>query len=205
MIHAFRMAHEAHGYGVTDFGYYVAHATGTRTNSRSDLTAARAARRAAAESQGHHGPLPPMIVGAPKAIGDGHTMGETGLKAVGEAIYHVLGEPAAGIPTLRTIDPEIGPVAEDFILAAAPCPGNPDGGALVATQGFAGFNAAVALRSATPEALRRYQIAPRTLDAFLERWPQLRRERVEREASYRRARGFVLRLAAEHRWTARAE
>lgn len=201
MIVALGMAHEGHGYGVGDFGYYVAHATGTRTNSRSDLTAARAARHAAAEVQGHRGRLSPMIVGAPKALGDGHTMGETGLKAVGEGIYHVLGQPAAGVPTLRTIDGEIGAVAEDFVLAAAPCPGNADGGALVATQGFAGFNAAVALRSATAEALRRYQIAPERLDAYLERWPQIRRERVEREASYRRSRGFVLRLAAEHRWT----
>jgi hypothetical protein len=114
----------------------------------------------------------------------------------------VLGEPAAGIPTLRTIDPEIGPVAEDFVLSAAPLPGNPDGGALVATQGFAGFNAAVALRAATAEALRRYDVAPGRLEAYLERWPHLRRERIEREAASRRSRGFVLRLAAEHRWPA---
>jgi 3-oxoacyl-(acyl-carrier-protein) synthase len=205
MIHALGMAHDGHGYGVADFGYYVAHATGTRTNSRSDLTAARSARRAAAEVQGHRGPLSPMIVGAPKAVGDGHTMGETGLKAVGEGIHHVLGQLAVGIPTLRTIDGELGAVAEDFVLAATPCPGNPDGGALVATQGFAGFNAAVALRSATPDALRRYGVAPERLEAYLERWPQIRRERVEREASYRRARGFVLRLAAEHRWPTSAE
>jgi 3-oxoacyl-(acyl-carrier-protein) synthase len=201
MIHALQMAHEGHGYGVDDFGYYVAHATGTRTNSRSDLTGAGAARRVAAEAQGHRGRLSPMTVGAPKAIGDGHTMGETGLKAVGEGIYHVLGQPAMGIPTLRTIDPELGPVVEDFVLSAAPCPGNPDGGALVATQGFAGFNAAVALRAATPGALRRYTIVPARLDAYLERWSQIRAERIEREASYRRTRGFVLRLAAEHRWT----
>jgi 3-oxoacyl-[acyl-carrier-protein] synthase II len=145
-----------------------------------------------------------MTVGAPKALGDGHTMGETGLKAVGEGLHYVLGQPAVGIPTLRTIDGELGSVAEDFLLSAAPCPGNPDGGALVATQGFGGFNAAITLRSATPEALRRYQIAPELLNAYLERWTQIRQERIEREASYRRMRGFVLRLAAEHRWTTSA-
>ena len=115
---------------------------------------------------------------------------------------HDHGQPAVGIPTLRTIDPELGPAAEDFLLSAAPCRGNPGGGALVSTQGFGGFNAAVTLRSATPDALRRYQIVPELLDAYLERWPQIRQERIEREASYRRTRGFILRLAAEHRWTA---
>lgn len=202
MILALQMAHDGHGYGVADFGYYVAHATGTRTNSRSDLTGAQAARRAVAEAQGYRARLSPMTVGAPKALGDGHTMGETGLKAVGEGIHYVLGQPAVGIPTLRTIDGEIDSVPEDFLLSAAPCEGNPDGGALVSTQGFGGFNAAITLRSATPDALRRYQIAPELLDAYLERWPQIRQERIEREASYRRTRGFILRLAAEHRWTA---
>ena len=200
MIHALQMAHAGHAYGVADFDYYVAHATGTHTNSRSDLTVAHAARRAAAEAQGYRGQLPLMSVGAPKALGDGHTMGETGLKAVGEAIQYVLGQPAVGIPTLRRIDKEIGSVTEHFLLSAKPSPGNPEGGALVATQGFGGFNAAVALRSATPEALRRYPTDAKRLEAYLERWTEVRRERVEREARYRRSRGFVLRLAEEHRW-----
>ena len=200
IIHALRMAHEGHGVGVADFDYYVAHATGTHTNSRSDLTVAQAARHAAAEAQGYRGPLPPMSVGAPKALGDGHTMGETGLKAVGEAIQYVLGQPAVGIPTLRRLDKEIGDVAEHFVLSAKPSPGNPEGGAIVATQGFGGFNAAVALRSATPEGLRRYPTESRDLDAYLDRWSEIRRERVEREARYRRRRGFALRLAEEHRW-----
>jgi len=202
IIHAMRMAHEGHAYGVADFDYYVAHATGTHTNSRSDLTVAYAARRAAADQQEYHGRLPLMSVGAPKALGDGHTMGETGLKAVTEAIHYVLGQPAVGVPTLRRIDKEIGPVTEHFLLSAKPSAGNPDGGALVATQGFGGFNAAVALRSATPEALRRYPIDSALLDAYLERWSEVRQERVEREARYRRSRGFVLRLAEEHRWPA---
>jgi 3-oxoacyl-(acyl-carrier-protein) synthase len=201
IIHAFRMAAEGHGYQVADFDYYVAHATGTHTNSRSDLTVAHAARHAAATAQGHRGPLPLMSVGAPKALGDGHTMGETGLKAVAEAVHYVLGQPAVGVPTLRRIDPEIGPVTEHFLLSAKPNAGNPNGGALVATQGFGGFNAAVALRSATPEALRRYPGDPRLLEAYLERWGDIRQERVEREARQRRSRGFALRLAEEHRWS----
>jgi 3-oxoacyl-[acyl-carrier-protein] synthase II len=200
IIHAFRMAREGHGYGVADFDYYVAHATGTHTNSRSDLTVAHAARRAAADAEGHRGPLPLMSVGAPKALGDGHTMGETGLKAVAEAIHYVLGHPAVGVPTLRRIDPEIGSVTEHFLLSAKPNPGNANGGALVATQGFGGFNAAIALRAATPEALRRYPIDAEVLDAYLERWSDVRQERIEREARHRRSRGFVLRLAEEHRW-----
>lgn len=202
IIHAFRMAFDGHGYGVADFDYYVAHATGTHMNSRSDLTVAHAARRAAADAQGHRGPLALMSVGAPKALGDGHTMGETGLKAVAEAIHYVLGQPAVSVPTLRRIDPEIGPVTEHFLLSAKPNPGNANGGALVATQGFGGFNAAVALRAATPEALRRYPIDVKLLDAYLERWGDIRQERVEREARHRRSRGFVLRLAEEHRWPA---
>jgi hypothetical protein len=127
-------------------------------------------------------------------------MGETGLKAVAEAIQYVLGRPAVGVPTLRRLDQEIGPVIEHFRLSAAPNAGNPDGGALVATQGFGGFNAAITLRSATPEALRRYPVETKLLDAYLERWSDIRLERVEREARYRRSRGFVLRLAEEHRW-----
>ncbi len=202
IIHAFRMACDGHGYGVADFDYYVAHATGTRTNSRSDLTVAHAARRAAADAQGHRGPLPLMSVGAPKALGDGHTMGETGLKAVAEALQYVLGQPAVGVPTLRRIDPDLGPVTEHFLLSAKPSPGNANGGALVATQGFGGFNAAVALRAATPDALRRYPLDAKLLEEYLERWGDIRQERGEREARLRRSRGFVLRLAEEHRWSA---
>jgi 3-oxoacyl-[acyl-carrier-protein] synthase II len=200
IIHALHMAYEGHGYGVVDFAYYVAHATGTRTNSRSDLVVAQAAREAAAQTQGQRGPLPVMRVGAPKAVGDGHTMGETGLKAVGEGMHYVLGQPAVGVPTLQTIDKEIGPVIDHFLLSAAPCSGNSDGGAIVSTQGFGGFNAAIALRTATPEALRRYQIDPTLLDAYLERWTEIRQDRIEREARYRRTRGFILRLAEAHRW-----
>ena len=127
---ATRWRTKGHAYGVGRLQTtYVAHATGTHTNSRSDLTVAHAARRAAAVAQGYRGQLPLMSVGAPKALGDGHTMGETGLKAVGEAIQYVLGQPAVGIPTLRRIDREIGPVTEHFLLSAEPSPGNPGGGA----------------------------------------------------------------------------
>lgn len=199
-ITALTMAFEGHGYGVTDFQHLVAHATGTRTNSRTDLAATHWARQAAAELQGYTERLPVMTVGAPKAIGDGHSMGETGLKAVSEAIYYLLGEPSVGIPTLRRIDDELGEPAEYFRLERAPVPGNTAGGVLVPTQGFGGYNGAVALRAANAEAFRRYDVEASVMDAYLERWGEIRRERVEREARLRRTRGFPRRLAEEHRW-----
>jgi 3-oxoacyl-[acyl-carrier-protein] synthase II len=139
-------------------------------------------------------------VGAPKAVGDGHSMGETGLKAVAEAIRYLLGERSVGIPTLRHLDNELGEPAEYFRLSPAPITGNPAGGVLVPTQGFGGYNGAVALCGATPETLARYAIEPRVLDAYLERWPAIRKERIEREARLRRSVGFIRRLAEEHRW-----
>jgi 3-oxoacyl-[acyl-carrier-protein] synthase II len=199
-IVAYQMAFEGHGYGVRDFEYLVAHATGTRTNSRTDLAAAHAARLAAQELQKQSGRLSQMTVGAPKAIGDGHSMGETGLKAVSEAIHYLLGEPSVGVPTLRRLDPELGEPAEYFRLNASPVPGNEDGGVLVPTQGFGGYNAAIALRAANPDSLRRYATGPAVLEAYLERWRELRQARIEREARWRRTRGFTRRLAEEHCW-----
>lgn len=199
-IVALQMGSEAHGYGLTDFGHVVAHATGTRTNSRTDLAAAHAARLAAAELQGFKGRLPELSVGAPKAIGDGHSMGETGLKAVSEAIHYLCGEPTVGIPTLRRVDPELGEPAEFFRLSCEPVAGNEDGGVLVPTQGFGGFNGAVALRAANADALRRYEGDEKVLAAYLERWREIRGERLEREARLRRTRGFVRLLAEQHRW-----
>jgi 3-oxoacyl-[acyl-carrier-protein] synthase II len=199
-IAALAMAREGHGYSVTDFEHLVAHATGTRTNSRTDLAATHAARLAIAESEGFSGRLPSMTVSAPKALGDGHSMGETGLKAVSEAIHYLLGEPAVGIPTLRRVDDELGEPAEFFRLERGPVRGNPNGGVLIPTQGFGGYNGAVALRAATPEAFARYELDAQVLAAYLERWPEIRRERVECEARHRRSRGFVRRLAEYHRW-----
>jgi 3-oxoacyl-(acyl-carrier-protein) synthase len=206
IIHALRMAHEAHGFGAGDFGHLVAHATGTRTNSRTDLATARAGVSAAAAQQGFTGALPRMTVSAPKALGDGHTMGETGLKALCEAVRYVLGERTMGIPTLRNADPELGDLPEHFVLSREPVSGNLDGGALVATQGFGGFDGAVAVRSATKEALGRYAFdagcsaTRHDLDAFLEAWPGLRSQRQEQEALARRLRGGPLAMAARHRW-----
>jgi hypothetical protein len=79
-------------------------------------------------------------------------------------------------------------------------PGNEDGGVLVPTQGFGGYNGAVALRAANPDTLRRYDTEPAVLDAYLERWREVRQARIEREARWRRTQGFVRRLAEEHRW-----
>jgi 3-oxoacyl-(acyl-carrier-protein) synthase len=202
LLMALSMAQLAHGYGVQDFTHLVAHATGTRTNSRTDLACVSAARQAARLHQGYAGRLPEMTISAPKALGDAHTMGETGLKALGEAIQYVLGQPCVGIPTLRQLDDALGPLAQDYRFSADPVAGNEASGALVVAQGFGGYDAAVALRGATPESLRRYACDARVLDAYLERWPELRAERREREARCWRTPGFALQLAEEHGWRA---
>ena len=202
LVAALDMAHRAHGYGVGDFQHVVAHATGTRTNSKTELSSLHAARQAAVQAQGHEGALPIVTIGAPKAIGDGHTMGETGLRAVGEAIHYVLGGKTVGVPTLRRIDPDLGEPAEFATLSADPVAGNVDGGALVPTQGFGGYDGAIALRSATAQSLARYEVKDRILARYLERWPDVRADRVEREARWRRTRGGALQLAEKHRWRA---
>jgi hypothetical protein len=200
LIHALELAYRGHGYGIADFQYLIAHATGTRTNSKTDLTTANNARAAAAQRQGYQGSLPAMVVGTPKALGDGHTMGETGLKGVAQAIQYLLGKRAVGVPTLRHLDPELGGVAESFHLQPAPVAGNLDGGALSATQGFGGYNGAIALRAANPEAFARYSPDRKVLSAYLERWPELRREREQREFHWRTRRRSALELAQIHRW-----
>ncbi len=198
LIQAFAIAREAHGYGVADFGYLAAHATGTRTNSKTDLTSVASARAIAAEVGG--GSVPTISVGTPKALGDGHTMGDAGLKEVVHALRYVLGEPAVGLPTLRRLDPELGDVVDQYRLGADPVPGDVDGGAICATQGFGGYDGAIALRGATPESIARYDCDPGELAAYLERWPEIRRERVARERRTRLTRGATLTLALEHRW-----
>ena len=201
LIHALELAYRGHGYGLADFGYLVAHATGTRTNSKTDLTTAANARSSAAQRQGVNvAKLPKMAVGTPKAIGDGHTMGETGLKAVAQAIQYLLGQPSVGVPTLRHIDPDLGPITESFSLDAHPNPGNRDGGVLCATQGFGGYNGAIALRAAHADAFSRYSVDRKVLAAYLERWPELRRDREVRERHWRTRRRSSLELAQLHRW-----
>lgn len=200
ILHSLELAWKGHGYGIEDFDYLVAHATGTRTNSKTDLTTAANARRAAAERQGRKTRLAAMTVGTPKAIGDGHTMGETGLKAVAQAIQFLLGRRAVGVPTLRHTDPDLGPIADSFVLNAAPVAGNRDGGVICATQGFGGYNGAIALRAAHAEAFARYSPDRNVLAAYLERWPELRREREQRERYWRLRRKSALELAQVHRW-----
>jgi len=200
LIHAFDLAHHGHGYGVADFQYLVAHATGTRTNSKTDLTTAANGRMTAAERQGRKGALPPMTVGTPKAVGDGHTMGETGLKALSQAVQFLLGKTAVGIPTLRNLDPDLGAAAESFVLEAPPVAGNNDGGAVCATQGFGGYNGAIALRAANAEAFSRYAVDRKVLSAYLERWPELRTEREQRERYWRLRRRSTIELVQTHCW-----
>ena len=200
LIMALQMARAGHGYSVADFGHLVAHGTGTRVNSRTDLATTSRARLAVAQ-QNAEGQLPRMSVGAPKALGDGHTMGEASLRATAEAIYYVLGEQTVGIPSLRRIDRELAPLLDQFSLQAKPIPGNTDGGALAYAQGFGGYNAAVALRSAHADALRRYRYEdPRHLDAYLERREEVRRQRIENERAARRSHGSILALTESHRW-----
>lgn len=201
LVWALRMAKQEHGYGIGDFGYLAAHATGTRTNSRTDLTTVDRARLAAAAEQGFRGPLPTMAVGAPKALGDGHTMGEAGIRSAAECIYYVLGELAVGVPSLRRLDPALSDCCTSFRLSADPVSGQQDGGALAYAQGFGGYDAALALRGAHPDALRRYRFErPQVLDAYLERWPEIRQRRVVDERRARRGKQSVLRLLERHRW-----
>jgi len=200
IIAAYDMAYQGHGYGVQDFDYFAAHATGTRTNSRTDLGSMASARRAAAERQGFKSELPRMKVGAHKCLGDGHSMGETGLKSASQAIQYLLGNPAVGVPTLRSADPELGEAANGFVLQPSSTRGEAESGAICAAQGFGGYNGAIALRSASPTSLSRYGVDKKVLAAYLERWPQLRREREQRETTWRRRRGGALELAQQHRW-----
>jgi 3-oxoacyl-[acyl-carrier-protein] synthase II len=200
LIHALELAYRGHGYGIGDFQYFVAHATGTRTNSKTDLTTAASARSTAAERQGRKGPLPMITVGTPKSVGDGHTMGETGLKAVSQALQFLLGKRAVGVPTLRNPDPELGSLVESFLLDRSPVEGNLDGGAICATQGFGGYNGAIALRAANADAFSRYAIDKKVLAAYLERWAELRREREQRERLWRTRRRSTIELAQQHCW-----
>ncbi|MDH5673573.1 MAG: hypothetical protein OEZ06_15570 [Myxococcales bacterium] len=199
-ILALRMAEKAHGYGVESFTHLVAHATGTRTNSRTDLTTIERARRAAA-GKDESARLPRMTVSAPKSLGDGHTMGEAGLRAAGEAIDHLLGRASVGVPSLKHLDPDLADCLEHFDISASAVAGNDDGGALISAQGFGGYDAAMAMRAANPDALRRYHFDdPRLLDAYLERHGEIRREREAREYEARARAGAALALAERHRW-----
>lgn len=200
LVHALDMADKGHGYGVASFGYLVAHATGTRTNSKTDLGTAHAGLANAAMRQGHTGSLPTVVVGTPKALGDGHSMGETGLKAIAQAVQYVLGLPAPGVPTLRRLDPDLHDMAERFDLNAKPARGNGDDGAICITQGFGGYNGAVALRSAHAESLSRYASDPAVLASYLERWPAIRAEREKRERAARRGEKLALAMAELHCW-----
>lgn len=200
IVQAYDMAYQAHGYDVAAFDYYAAHATGTHTNSKTELAGMMSARGTAAERQRFTGKLPRMYVGATKAVGDGHSMGETGLKAMSQAVQYLLGKPAVGLPTLYAADPALGPALEGFILQRDPIRGRDGGGAICATQGFGGYNGAIALKAANAESVSRYEVDPHVLAAYLERWPQVRREREARERKWRLRRGSGIELAELHAW-----
>lgn len=58
----------------------------------------------------------------------------------------------------------------------------------------------MALRAANHEALARYEGDRNVLNAYLEQWPEIRREREHRERYWRRRRRSTLELAQLHRW-----
>jgi 3-oxoacyl-[acyl-carrier-protein] synthase II len=201
LILALDMAHRRHGYGVADFGHLIPHATGTRTNSQTDLLVAARALQLATAKQRAGARAPKVTVGAPKSMGDGHTMGEAGLRSTAEAIYYVSGEPTVGVRSLRRCDPELADYMDQFAVGSDCVPGREDGGALTYAQGFGGYVAALALRSAHPDALRRYRFAdPAQLDAYLERRTETRKRRIRDERRARRTRGGLLGLIERHRW-----
>ena len=65
---------------------------------------------------------------------------------------------------------------------------------------FGGYNGALALRAAHAEAFARYAPDRKLLAAYLERWPELRREREQRERHWRLRRRSTLDLAQLHHW-----
>lgn len=203
---AYRMAHQGHGLDVDYFAHLVAHATGSKITALSDLQRVSDARRWAAESQGLTGDRRRMTVGAPKST-SGHPQGPSGLKAALEAIQYVSGRPTIGIPTLRSILPELAQLAADeFLLQAEPLPGSQEAGALAAVQGFSGYCAAMLFAPATLAALRRYRFEDeRARDAYLEAMPEIRAAARAREARWARTDGAALQLALQNRWPSAEE
>jgi hypothetical protein len=53
------------------------------------------------------------------------------------------------VPTLRRLDPDLGSASELFNLQSSSVAGDNDGGALCSTQGFGGYNGAIALLQTT--------------------------------------------------------
>jgi 3-oxoacyl-[acyl-carrier-protein] synthase II len=203
IIMSLMMAFEEHGFGVNDFEHLLAHATGTRTNSKTDLATVLEARRAAAQMQGYSEKLRRMTVGAPKASDPGpdHPMGPAGHLATDQGNQYLLGRRSVGIPNLRNVDPDLAQEQEYFELSHQPVAGNEDGGEIKPVQGFGGYVAAMARKSANPDTIRRYRLSdPRLLDAYLERRDEVRRDRERREAAYYRTIGSTLAQAVQHRW-----
>jgi hypothetical protein len=197
----YNMADEGHGFGVEHFGHLGGHLTGTTSNTKTDLSAAKRARRKAAKRQGKDGnKLPKMTLGATKAKA-AHTQGAAGMLALQEGIFYVMGKPTVGIPTFRKLHKDIGAEAEDFEFSSSPVPGSLEKGVAISVQGFGGYNAAMLLMPATESNIRRYEIGDSKLyDAYFERREEIDRELEKREASWNRKRGNIRELALRHRW-----
>lgn len=201
IIAALMMANAAFGLGVEDFGHLIAHATGTKSNSQTDLVMTARAQAAVAAALGYVGPLPRLTVGAPKAAGIGHPMAAAGHAALQEGTHYLMGQPTVGVPTLRRRLKDLPPEADPFDLSSDPVPGSLERGYIAHVQGFGGYNGALAGFPATDEFIRRLPIRDeRIREAFLERRDEIRRQRIAREARWNRTAKAALRLAELHRW-----
>jgi hypothetical protein len=141
-----------------------------------------------------------MTVGTPKAVGDGHTMGETGLKALSQALQYLLGRTAVGIPTLRNLDPDLGAAAESFVLEAPPVAGKCRRRRGLRDARIRRLQRSNRSAGRKAEAFGRYSVDRKVLSAYLERWPELRREREQREKYWRLRRRSTIELVQTHCW-----
>ena len=202
LISALMMAYENHGLTVKDFEHLIAHATGTRTNSKTELNTLRRGRMRAQELQGVEGRLPKLTVSATKAVGDGHTMGETSLKASGEAIQYVLGNTVCGIPTLRKLDPELDIFSNEVKFQEGPISGNPDSGAIVVTQGFGGYVGAMVFRSFRVDQLEIYNFNKNVnIDEYKKQHPHILVKMNDDEKRIRSQSNPLITEVQSHAWT----
>ena len=198
LIQAFELARDAHGYGVADFGYLAAHATGTRTNSKTDLTSVAIAREVA---------LQRAAVGRCRRSGSGPRRRWATVTRW-------------ATPASRRSPTPSGSCSVSRRSGCRRCDSSIRSSAMWSTSTICVpiwcRGTLTEVRSARPRAsaattsdriavgprrlVGRYECDPDDLAAYLERWPELRRERALRERRSRITRGDTLRLALEHRW-----
>ena len=200
LIHALELAYRGHGYGVADFQYLVAHATGTRTNSKTDLTTAASARIVAARAAGPQG----------RAAADARRHAESGRRRPHDGRNRPEGRVAGAAVPAR----QAGRRRAD---AAPSRSRSRHRRRIVRARAAAGRRQHRRRRGVRDAGLRRLQRRDRAarrerrcvrallrdrkvLAAYLERWPQLRREREQRERHWRTRRRSAIELAQMHCW-----